>query len=456
MNEQDQKNYIKMTETGVEKLILKLAVPTTISMLITSLYNTADTYFVSKISVSASGATGIVFALMAILQAFGFMLGHGAGSNISRLLGAKENDAASIFASTSFFSALFLGAVIAVAGNIFIKPLMYLLGSTDTILEDASTYGMCILLGAPALISSCVMNNILRYEGRATYSMIGLTAGGILNMILDPILIFGFNMGILGAGAATVFSQYVSFIILLLPFLRGKTSSKFALKYYTRSFADISNILLTGAPNFLRQGLNSMATAVLNLQAATYGDAAIASFSIVSKCLSIVYAFALGLAQGFQPVVAFNYGAKKYDRVRKATIFTLAGCTCIIALMGAVCFSCSDKVVGLFRDEPLILEIGGNALRYVCIGLVFLPVSTVGSMFFQSTGEKGKAILASLLQGGLLYIPLLFVLPALFGLTGLEIAQPSAYVIASFIVLPLILKFLSDLKKKEIEKSSDL
>ena len=449
MSISDEKNYVKMTETPVPKLVMRLAVPTTVSMLISSIYNTADTFFVSRISVSASGATGIVFALMALLQAFGFMFGHGAGSNISRLLGAKENEKATVFASTSFFLALVTGAVIGILGLIFIEPFMYLLGSTDTILNDAKTYGTFILIGAPALIASCVMNNILRYEGRAVYAMIGLMAGAFLNMALDPILIFGLKMDIAGAGLATAFSQYLSFFVLLRPFLKGQTSSKIRLRAFTKDISDIGNILITGTPNLLRQGLNSLSTSILNSLAAPYGDAAIAAFSIVSRCSNMIFAFAIGLAQGFQPVAAFNYGAKKYGRVRKAIIFTFAGAIGLVAVIGGVCALNAEKIISLFREEQLIVETGSGALRYMCLGMLLLPITAGGSMLFQSTGHKTRAIIIAMLQSGALYIPFMFILPRFFELKGLMLAQPAAYILSALIALPLVLVFLRELRLEE-------
>lgn len=454
MNELDQKNYIRMTETPVLKLILSLAVPTTVSMLITSIYNTADTFFVSKISVSASAATGIVFSLMAILQAFGFMFGHGAGSNISRLLGARNNERAYVFASTSFFLSLLAGAVIAVFGLIFIRPLMFLLGSTDTIVQDAVDYAVFILIGAPALVSSCVMNNILRYEGRASYAMVGLTTGGILNMALDPLFIFVFRMDIKGAGLATALSQYISFVILLMPFVRGKTSSRFALKYITKKFEDVRNIIITGLPNLIRQGLTAIAATVLNTLAAFHGDAAIAAFSITNRCANIIFAFAIGLAQGFQPVAAFNYGAKKYTRVIKATLYTMCGAILTVAVLGGLCFFNTEKVISLFREEQTILDVGSSALKFMCGGMVVLPVSAIGSMLFQSTGQKGRAAFIAMLQSGLLYIPIMYIFNYFFSLKGLEASQATAYLLASFITLPLVIRFLVKLKNQEASSSS--
>ena len=444
----EEKKFIKMTETPVWKLILQLAVPTTVSMMITTIYNTADTFFVSRISVAASGATGIVFSLMAILQAFGFMLGHGAGSNISRLLGARKEKHASIFLSTSFFLALGIGLAIGLCGLVLIDPLMRLLGSTETILPEARAYARFILIAGPAMTAGCVLNNVLRYEGIAVYAMFGLTSGGILNMILDPVLIFGCGLGTAGAGLATAISQYVALVILLLPYLHGKTVTKISIRNFTKEAGDVGNILLTGMPSMMRQGMNSVATALLNVQASAYGDAAIAAFSIVNRCSGMLFSLALGLGQGFQPVSAYNFGAKKYTRVRSAFRFTLIASTAVLACVCLLCAGNAEAIVMLFRKDDLVVRIGSEALRYACYGLIALPLSALGSMLFQSIGKKGRALFISFLQSGAVFIPMLLILPRLFGLTGLELAHPLAYVIAGAISAPIWLRFLTALRKE--------
>lgn len=446
MKDEENRQYEKMTQTPVWKLVLMLGLPTTVSMLITNIYNTADTFYVSKISVSASGATGIVFALMAILQAFGFMFGHGAGSNISRLLGARKVEHAKIFASTSVFLALGAGAAIGIIGLIFSEPLMRLLGSTDTILGDARTYGTFILIAGPAMTVGCVLNNILRYEGRAAFAMVGLTTGGVLNMVLDPILIFVCDMGIAGAGLATAVSQYISTVILLFPFLKGKTVTRIHIRYFTKDAKDIRNIMLTGLPSLARQGLNSISTTLINVQAAAFGDAAIAAMSIVGRCSNLLFSFALGIAQGFQPVCAFNYGAGKYDRVKKATWFTIVMGMGILGVLCGICYINAPVIVRLFRNEEEILRTGSGALRWMCGFLFMLPVSAVGSMLFQSIGKKGRALLIAAMQSGLVVIPLLLILPRLVGLTGIQMAQPLAYLLSGIITIPVILAFFRDLK----------
>ncbi len=443
------KQYVKMTETPVAKLILILGIPTTISMLITNVYNMADSYFVSQVSLSAGGATSIVFGIMSILQAFGFMFGHGAGSNISRMLGSKQIDKASRYASTGFFWALLCGFLIMTAGLVFLEPLMRLLGSTDTILPYAKDYGFWILLAAPVMTSSCVLNNILRYEGKATLAMVGLTLGGILNIALDPLFIFKFNMGIGGAGLATALSQFISFLILLSMFILKKTQSKISLRYIAKEFKILSDIVGTGLPSLARQGLNSVSTMVLNSQAKVFGDAAIAAMGYVGRTSSLIFCVGLGIGQGFQPVSGFNYGAKKYSRVKKGTWFTLGFGAAFMGLISAACFAFAPEIIGLFRSETKVIEIGSEALRIMCVFLLFLPVSVVATMLFQSIGKSLPALVLSCLQSGLIFIPLCFILPNFLGVLGIELSLPLAYFISALISLPIMIVFLKSLPKDE-------
>lgn len=449
-NEAARAQYVKMTETPINKLIASLAVPTVISMLITMIYNVADTYFVSKISISASGATGIVFSLMGILQAFGFMFGQGAGSNISRRLGAKDIDTARKYCSTAFALALISGLVIMVLGLTFLEPLMNLLGSTDTILPYSKAYGIFILISAPAMTTSCVMNNILRYEGMANLAMVGLTAGGVLNIILDPILIFVFNLDISGAGIATAVSQYISMILLLIVFLSKKPQSRISFKYIYFKPRFIWDIVSTGVPSFARQGLNSLSTMFLNIEAAIYGDACIAAMSIVAKCANLIFSVGVGIGQGFQPVSSFNYGAKKYNRVREGIKFVWKFDTLVVAVLSAIMFVFDEQVVCIFRDEAEVIEVGVAALRYICIALLFLPTVMTANMTFQSVGKTGRAFFLACTQNGLFFIPLVLILPKVIGISGIELAQPISYVIAALIAVPFLLSFMKKLKKEDI------
>ena len=359
-----QAQFDKMTRTPIPRLVMGLAVPTILSMLITSIYNLADTFFVGQISTSASGAVGVVSSLMAVIQAVGFMLGHGAGSVISRSLGSGDAPAASRFASTSFFTAVGAGAALGVFGIAGLTPLMRLLGSTETILPHARAYAFYILLAAPFMMSSLVMNNILRYEGKASFAMVGLVTGGVLNMALDPVFIFGLGMGAGGAGLATGLSQMVSFGILLSMYLRGKTVSRLALRFYTRSPRDVATILTTGLPSFGRQGLASFASMMLNVAARPYGDAAVAAMSIVSRIFQFLLSVALGVGQGFQPVASYNYGARKFHRVRQACLFTIGASFVLMTALAAVCYVNGEALVRLFRDDGAVTAIALPAFRW--------------------------------------------------------------------------------------------
>ncbi|MCQ2474537.1 MAG: MATE family efflux transporter [Clostridia bacterium] len=444
-----------MTKTPVARLISSLAVPTVISMMVTMIYNAADTYFVSKISIPASGATGIVFTLMGIIQACGFTFGHGAGSIISRLLGNKDIESAKKYCSTAFFSSLIVGILISVFGLIFLTPFMRFIGSTETILPYSKIYGKYILLASPAFVTSCVMNNILRYEGMAKLAMIGLTSGGILNMILDPILIFGFNLGIAGAGIATAVSQYISMGILLSVFILKKTQSRISIRYFSPDPKIIWLIVSTGAPSFARQSLNSLSTMVLNKTIAPYGDACIAAMSIVSKCSMAIFSIGVGIGQGFQPVSSFNYGAKEYGRVRKSMWFTWKFGTAVVGILSALMFAFAPQIITLFRPEAEINEIGTAALRYLCVSMILLPTIMVANMTFQSVGKTGRALFLACSQNGLFYIPLILIMNSILGLKGVELSQPIAYTIAAFVSAPFLLAFSKTLKKNELSDKSE-
>ena len=446
--------FRKMTETPIPKLILSLAAPTILSMLITSIYNLADTFFVGQISTSASGAVGIVSSLMAILQALGFMLGHGSGSIISRSLGSQNTAAATRFASTSFFTALVFGGIITAAGLLTLPDFMMLLGSTETILPHACAYARYILLAAPIMMSSLVMNNILRYEGKASFAMIGLVTGGLLNIALDPLFIFGLGMGTAGAGLATALSQTISFCILLSMFLRGKTVSQFRLSAVTREARDFGRILLGGAPSFGRQGLNSIGGMLLNLAARSYGDAAVAGMSIVSRIFMFIISVAIGVGQGLQPVASFNYGARKYRRVRQAAIFTIEAAFCMLVVLVGLCWVNGDVLIRLFRDDPAVTAVALPAFHYQCLAMLLHPIIVVANMTFQSVGASGRATFLACCRQGVFFIPLILILPRTHGLFGVEICQPIADVLTFLVSLPFLLTFLQQLGRMDDAEQS--
>ena len=415
--------FRRMTETPIPQLVLSLAAPTILSMLITSIYNLADTFFVGQISTSASGAVGVVSSLMAIIQALGFMLGHGAGTIISRSLGSRDTTAATRFASTSFFTALVFGVVLAVAGLGTLPHFMMLLGSTETILPHACAYARPILIAAPLMISSLVMNNILRYEGKASFAMIGLVTGGVLNIALDPLFMFVFGLGTAGAGIATALSQSISFCILLSMFLRGKTVSQFRLSAVTREARDFGRILLGG-------------------------------MSIVSRIFMFIISVAIGVGQGLQPVASFNYGARKYRRVRQAAIFTIEAAFCMLVVLVGLCWVNGDALIRLFRDDPAVTAVALPAFHYQCLAMLLHPIIVVANMTFQSVGASGRATFLACCRQGVFFIPLILILPRTHGLFGVEICQPIADVLTFLVSLPFLIAFLQQLGRMDDAEQS--
>ena len=446
-SELQQKQYEKMTTEPVEKLLFTLSVPTIISMMVTNIYNLVDTAFVGTLGTSESGATGIVFSYMAILQAVAFMCGQGAGSIMSRKLGAKDLEEASKYSSTGFFLSLGLGLLMAVFSFLFLEPLLYLLGSTKTIAPYAGTYIFFILLAAPFFTSSLTMNNLLRYEGKAKLGTIGLMIGALINIGADMVLIFGCRLGIAGAGIATAGSQVVSFCILLSMFLRGKTQTRISVKYVARDVQTVWNVVATGFPSLLRQTLNSVAAMLLNKASGVYGDEAVAAMSIVSRVSFFPMAVAIGIGQGFQPISSFNFGAGKIGRVRKAFWSALTGAECVLFLISIPIFLFAGPIVGQMRNDPQVIELGIRALRLMCVGQLFVPLTMMVEMGFQSIGEKLLASLGSCLRSGLVFIPTLQILKKVRGLAGVQEAQPLSFVVTFVVCLFLCRIYLKRVRE---------
>lgn len=444
-----QEKYRQMTQTPVEKLICKLAVPTIISMLITTIYNMADTFFIGKLnSTSASGAVGVAFSLMAIIQAMGFFFGQGAGNSASRALGHHDEEFAGQLAATGFFSALGTGAVLTVLGQVFIEPLARLLGSTETILPYATSYIRIILLGAPYMAAALVLNNLLRFQGNALYGMIGLTSGGILNIILDPILIFYFDLGIAGAAWATIISQAVSFLILLYQ-CNHAGIIHIHIKNFRPSLRVFSSIANGGLPSLLRQAIASVATICLNTAAKPFGDATIAAMGIVSRITMFSNSAVIGFGQGFQPVCGYNFGAKLYDRVLKGFWFCFKVSLCVLIAIGTAEFILAPQFVELFRKgDPQVVEIGARALRLQCLSLPTFSWIIMSNMTMQTTGKVGAASLVGIARQGLFLIPCVLILPHFVGILGIQMAQPVADYITMLMTIPIQAYFLKELRNK--------
>ena len=434
-------HYKKMTETPVAKLILKLGIPTTISMLITSIYNMADTYFVGSIGESAQAATGVLFTLQAIIQGISFMLGQGSGTFISRELANKNTDKASMYVSSAFFSGALVGLTILALGMPLLKPIVRLLGSTETIVPYAMDYGFWVLLACPFVICSMILNNALRFEGKAFYAMFGLTTGGLLNILGDWFLVIKLNLGVYGAGMATAISQLVSFSILLFMF-RRMAQSRISPRSVSRNVRTYLSLIRVGFPSLIRQSLTALTTGILNNLTKPFGDAAIAAMSVVSRYAMFLMCVGLGMGQGFQPVASFNYQARKYDRVKKGLVFLVLFAVCFIGGFGAASIFLSEDIVRIFQKAPEVIAIGAPALRNYALGMMFMAFSVPVNMLYQSIQKPAISSFLSLVRSGLITIPILLIGVPLFGLPVIQMAQPTADIIAGCISIPFIIRFL--------------
>ena len=440
---QDRK-YILMTTHPVSKLVLRLAVPSIITMMITAIYNMADTFYVAGIDVQSPAAVGVVFSYMAFIQAIAFFFGQGSANYISRALGARNREGALLIASTGFFTALFTGIFIAVTGFIFMDDILLTLGSTETILPYARAYFRYILIGTPFIMCSFVMNNQMRFQGNAFVSMLGITAGAILNIILDPIFIFILEMGVAGASFATMISQIVSFTLLL--HLTGRRDGiPLSIRNFKPKFSHYKEITAGGLPSLGRQGLASISLAYMNQLAGFYGDTAIAALSIVFRVMMFATAIVLGFGQGFQPVCGFNFGARKFDRVRRAFWFSTGVTAVYCVALSVTGYIFAENIIALFRlDDLELIALGARALRYECIVYSTVSFVTISNMYLQNTRRTIRAsILAASRQGIMLALSLYFG-RKFFGLTGIIAAQPVADALTCLVAVPFAFSALRE------------
>ena len=459
-----------MTTQPVEKLILKLAVPTIISMLVTTFYNMADTFFVGKIGLGeveavqavmqtrAQAAVGVVMSLMAIIQAFGFFFGHGSGNFVSRALGKHDIKSAERVASSGFWYSIIVGLVILILGQIFAKPLALLLGANEDFLDYTVQYMRIILIGAPITMASLVLNNQIRFQGNATYAMLGISAGAVLNVGLDALFILYWDMEVVGAALATIIGQVVSLVLLFVGTERSDCV-KIRLKNVRFDKSTMGEICKGGLPSLGRQGLNSISTACLNNMADIYGavaypgvataaTSAVAAMTVVGRIMMFAASTLIGFGQGFQPVCGFNYGAGLYNRVTKAFWFCVKVAVGFILVIAVPAFLFSENIVAIFRaNDPIALEIGTKAIQWQIITFPVMSWVVMGNMMLQTMGRVVSATVLAIARNGLSFIPAVLVLPFIFGLDGVLLAQPVADIIALIMAIPVTVKVLKELSK---------
>lgn len=440
--------YDKMTNAPVKGLVASLAVPTVITMLVSAVYNMADSYFVGKIDTTSVASIGIVFSIMTLLQAVGFSLGNGSGILISNMLGKKEKNKAKEYASTAFYTAIILGIIMAAVGFFFSSQLSVMLGASGSTEKTTAEYLEIILLGSPFILGSFVMNNQLRYQGSAIYSMAGIMSGSLINIGLDPLFIFNFDLGVKGASLATVISQIIGFVILLSGTFRGE-NIRLSPKAFKINKKIIGDICKNGLPSLSRQGVQTLANICLNFAAAPFGDAAVAGMSVFNRVMFLGFAVVIGIGQGYQPVCSFNNGAKKYDRVYDGYKFTVLVTTCFITVAAITEFIFAPDLIAIFRDDAEVIKIGASALRYECIVLPLIGYCTASNMLMQSLELSGKATVLALARQGIFFIPLMLFLPRFFGENGIALVQPIADGLSFILTLVLATPVLKKIKSSK-------
>ena len=451
--ERQNKKFKQLTESNIESLVIKMGIPTIISMLTTSFYNMADTFFVSKINTQSTAAVGIVFSMMSIIQAIGFFFWHGSGNYISIKLGAKETQEASKMAVTGFLSAMIVGFIILIFGLIFIKPLAVMLGSTETILPYSIIYMKYILIGALYMTASLVLNNQLRLQGNALFAMIGLITGAVLNIALDPLLIFYFSMGIKCAAIGTIISQFVGFCILLVGTnVWGTLPIK--INDFSPSIQKYKAIITGGLPSLCRQSISSFSTAFLNIISAPFGDSVIAAMSIVNRVAMFANSAIIGFGQGFQPVCGFNYGAKKYDRVIRAFYFCIKVSTIALLIFAVIIFIEAKEIVHLFNDkDTALIDVSIKALQYQALTLPLWGIITISSMLLQTTRQTIRASILALAKQGIFFIPIIFIFSKMFFIEGIAASQPFADFLTFLLSIILVRSMIIEMKSYLLDKN---
>ncbi len=439
--EESKKQYKLMIETPIPRLVTSMAVPTVISMLITVIYNTADTFFVSQINKSASAAVGAIYPIMAIIQAVGYGLAMGGGSLSSLMLGKKKDEEANRYSTTAFFTAIVFGMLVAVGGLLPGTGFLRLIGCSDTMLPYAKAYAKIILLAAPLSCSSFVLTNILRAQGKATLTMWALGIGGLLNLGLDPLFIFTLKLGTGGAALATIISQAVSFGIFLFVFLTGRSIIVLHPKYISRRIKDYRQIILTGLPTICRQSLGSLSAALLNVQPEAYGSAAVSAITIANKAYVLVRNVVLGIGQGFQPVAGYNFGAGEKKRTWKAFTFACKIGTVLCFVCAAAIAVFARPIMSWFSSDAQVVEIGISTLHFCCAVMPFMAVSTYVNQLYQSLGFKAQATFLASCRQGIFFVPAIFILPKLLGCAGVELSQPFGDLMTFFVSVPFMVSF---------------
>ena len=428
-----------MLNEPIHRIIPKMAVPTIVAFLITSIYSLADTYFVSSLGTNATAAVSVNASLDQLIMMCGSMLAMGANSYIARLLGKGEDRKASQVLSTAFFAAFAVGGLLLIFGTIFMTPMVRLLGATPTCEAYSIDYASFVLMAAPFMACNFVMNQCLRSEGSATLSMIGMGFGGILNCILDPIFIFGLDMGVAGASLATAISKIVSFSILIFPYVTRRSLLHLSIKNFKPSREIVSEVVSVGSSSMFRNGLAVVAGILLNNLAGDISDSVMAGIGVCTKVMMFPFSIILGFGNGFQPVAGFNWGAKRYDRVQESYRFSSRVAFWGGLIMAAVCIIFADQLIVLFAGEDLEMRrIGAFAIITQSIALPLHAWVAIVNMYCIGLGNAKDAFVLATSRQGSCFLPILYPLTWIFGAYGVGAVQAAADVLTMALAIPII------------------
>lgn len=444
-----------MANEDVKKLLSKLALPAITAMLVNAIYNIVDTLFVGMLkNTSAIGAVSVVFPIFILVAAIGQMFGIGGGSYISRLMGENNKEKANTVATTSYVSGMAVGLLFTFLGNMYLEPMLRLFGATDTIMPYAIDYGRILVFGSVFTIMNMTLNNMIRAEGNAKYSMFAISLGAVLNIILDPIFMFTMGMGLKGASAATVVAQIISFVFLNAYYFRGKSIIKIRLKDFRMSFEIYSQILKIGLATFARQALSSVSLGFINTAAAAYSDGAVAAMGISLRVVSFAMFVVFGYNQGFQPVAGYSYGSGRMDRLKEAISVSLRWTSIFSALTSVMFIAFARPIVSMFSSDPEVISVGAKAIRYISVMFPLFGFQQVYSVLFQAIGKGKEAIILSVARQGLFLMPAIIVLPKLFGLDGVLLSQPVADFLTIILTAVLALKLNNEIGFKVRQKKA--
>ena len=432
--------YDRLINTPIPRLVIEMGIPGIVSMMITTVYNMVDTWFVAQLGTQAVAACGVTFSIMELMMSLGYLFGTGGGTAIGLLLGAKQGEEANRIGSTAFAVTIALGCTIAALGVAFITPIMRFLGASEQVLPYAIDYGLFILLGFPVMSGSLVLSTVLRFEGKMKLATLGIISGGVLNMVLDPILIFGLDMGITGAALATFLSQLAGFVLLISFYARGMSEVKLRLRHIALRADVLRRIMVTGLPSLTRHGVATLSNTAMNIAAGMYGgDVRIASLSIVGKVMSLLMAVIKGLSQGSTTIFSYNRGAGRFDRVKKTFGISLSMMMAIAVAFVVIFVPLSGGVIRCFNaSDAQVVAVGSKAFRIQLLSLLVMPVGFMANQLLQAVGEPMKSTFLAALPQGVFYIPAVFLLPLLFGADGVLYAPILGYALTAIVAVPMV------------------